>query len=471
MWAEKYVPSSLSTIVGNPEAMTEIRLWANGWKQGAPQKPLLLVGPPGIGKTVSAYALAKEFGWSLVEFNASDTRDKETVEKVVMGAALNASFTGNLRLVLLDEIDGIHGNEDKGGLSAILNVLREGKNPIILTANDIYGDKRLAGIRSYARVLQLRKIPYPTIAKFLRDVAEKEKMDYDALSINELAKNSSGDMRAALLDLQSLSNISNKITLEDVQQSGYRERTDNIFNVIRTLFVSTSLNEIRRARSSVEVDPDLLKKWVDENIPRQFPMPHSLAAAYDGLSRADIFDGRIFRRQHYGFLKYSGDLVASVGLRTVERAHGFISYQFPAILKRMSLLKGSSKKATIAKIQSHVYGSRKRIAQELSFWPLFVENDPHPEHWVKTYDFDEDELGFLLNTSPSSAKIKKIMKLVNVSSEEKESPSPSQTKSSSKKKVREVPEEKLPSSSTSPLVIPDDEEEKKQTSLSKFFGS
>lgn len=471
MWVEKYVPTSLSGLVGNPEALTELRMWANGWRQGQAQKPLLLVGPPGVGKTTSAHTLAKEFGWSLVEFNASDTRDKETIEKVVKGAAVNASFSGALRLVLLDEVDGVHGNEDKGGLSAMLDVLKEGRNPIILTANDIYGDKRLAGIRTYCKVIQLRKIPYPTIAKLLREVAEKEKMDYDALSINELAKNSSGDLRAALLDLESLSRGTNKITLEDVQQSGYRERTDNIFNAIRTLFVSTSLAEIRRTRNSVEVDPDLLKKWVDENIPRQFPMPASLAGAYDGLSRADIFDGRIFRRQHYGFLKYSGDMVASVGLRTNERAHGFISYQFPAILKRLSMMKGSSKKATIAKIQEHVYGSRKRIAQELFYWPIFLENDAHPEEWVKTFEFDEDELGFLLNTSPSSAKIKKIMKLVE-RPEEAEALAPLAKGKGSRKKKIETPSASASVAVVAPakeVQLPENEEEsKKQTSL-KFF--
>ncbi len=466
MWTEKYVPTSLSGLVGNPEALTELRMWASGWRQGQAQKPLLLVGPPGVGKTTSAHTIAREQGWSMVEFNASDTRNKEIIEKVVKGAAVNASFTGALRLVLLDEVDGVHGNDDKGGLSAILDVLKEGRNPIILTANDIYGDKRLAGIRTYCKVIQLRKIPYPTIAKFLREVAEKEGLDYDAVSINELAKNSSGDMRAALLDLESLSRGTNKITLEDVQQSGYRERTDNIFNAIRTLFVSSSLSEIRRTRNSVEVDPDLLKKWVDENIPRQFPMPASLAAAYDGLSRADIFDGRIFRRQHYGFMKYSGDMVASVGLRTNERAHGFISYQFPAILKRLSMMKGSSKKSTISKIQEHVYGSRSRLAQELFYWPFFIENDSNPEAWVKTFGFDEDELGFLLNTSPSSAKIKKMMKLVENPPELPEEKSTGKTKTLRKKKTEAMPAD-LVSVKEVP-VSQDDAELKKQTSL-KFF--
>lgn len=451
-------------------------MWASAWKQGQAQKPLLLVGPPGVGKTLVAYVVAREFGWSLVEFNSSHARDKETIEKVVSAAALNSSFSGDLRLVLLDEIDGVQGTQDKGGLSAIMGVLREARNPIILTANDIYGDSKLAGIRTFCKMLQFKKVPYPSIAKYLREIAEKENIDYDALSINELAKNSSGDVRASLLDFETTVVGTGKITLEDVQSLGYRERVDNVFNAIRTVFVSTSLGEIRRARSGVEVDHDMFKKWVEENIPRQFPMTDSLAHAFNGLSRADVFDGRIFRRQHYGFLKYSGDLAASVGLQTSERAHGFISYQFPGILKRLSLLKGSSKRSLIEKIQSQTRGSRSRVLQELVYYQVFLESSPHVSEWIASLELDEDELGYLLQVTPTSARVKKLLKGAE---DWKESHAPksrsshsgsepvaveSETKARRKKKN----EDEGPSPPEQATLSPQDS--KKQTSLSTFFG-
>ncbi len=468
MWLERYAPKSLSELIGNPEAFTEIRLWANAWRQGKIKKPLLLVGPPGVGKTASAYALANELDWSLVEFNASDTRNKETVEKVVGGAALNASFSGSLRLVLLDEIDGIQGTEDKGGLSAILSVLKEARNPVILTANAIYGDKRLAGVRGYCKMLSFKKIPYPSIGKFLKEIADKEGIDYDAHSITELAKNSSGDVRAALMDLESLSRVNKKIILEEVKNSGYRERQENVFNVMRTLFVSSSLNEIRRARNSSEVDHDLLKRWVEENIPRQFPMSESLAPAFDALSRSDLFDGRIFRRQNYGFLRYSTELAAGVGLYTSERAHGWIQYQFPTILKRLSLMKGSSKKEVIQKIQTHLYGSRSRIAQELVFWPDFLSDEKKNVEWVNKFGFTDEELAFLLQTSPTSAKVKRLVEKAeqakrpeSVENEKKKSKSKSK-----REKKSEAPSEEVVISS--PAMQEEDYE--KQTSLSKFLN-
>ena len=475
MHGRSYTPDSLSRMIGNADVVTEIRLWANAWKQGQAQKPLLLVGPPGVGKTLSAYVLAKEFGWSLVEFNSSDARDKETIEKVVFAAAVNASFTGQLRLVLLDEIDGVRGTEDKGGLSAILNVLREARNPIILTANDIYGDPKLSGIRTFCRMLSFKKVSYPTISKFLREIAEGEGVDYDALSLNELAKNSSGDIRAALLDFHTATQGTGKITLEDVQGLGYRERQDNVFNALRTVFVSSSLSEIRRARSGVEVDHDMFKKWVEENIPRQFPMPISLAHAFDALSRADIFDGRIFRRQHYGFLKYSGDISSAVGLRTDDRAHGFISYQFPSILKRLSILKGSSKRALVQKLQSRIRGSRSRILQELVYYRAILESSPDAHVWVALFGLDEDELGYLLQSPSTSSRVKKLMKSAE---EYLESHSPRARRHGSDSLSEESPSASsrkkigVESHSPPPLdkVPPVQADSDKQTSLSKFFG-
>jgi replication factor C large subunit len=468
-------------------------MWAQAWQQGKTQKPLLLAGPPGVGKTAMAYACAKEFGWTLVEFNASDARDKETMEKVVAGAAFNSGFDGRKRLVLMDEVDGFQGREDKGGVAALLDIMRNAQNPMILTANDVYANKNLASIRTYAKVLQFKKVPYPSIQKWLGDIAEKEGIDYDARSLQALAKNASGDVRAALLDLETLSNKGKKLTLEDVERAGYRERVDNIFNVIRTLYTSTSLSEIRRARFTLDMDHDLIKKWIEENIPRQFPQAESQSLAFDQLSRADIFDGRIFRRQHYGFLRYSGDLATSVGLQTNERAHGFIPYQFPTILKQLAIKRDSTKRVVVQKIAEKSHSSKARWGKEMDYWKMFMENPSFVESTGAYYDFDEDDLAFLLETNADSVKVKKFMQKIKESKErmapkarmqqrgeiafdvesasekkkgESEEEPVSKTKAARSKKLKDG---KTPEKTESAAETKADEN-KKQTSLNKFFG-
>ncbi|MFH0714766.1 MAG: AAA family ATPase, partial [Candidatus Diapherotrites archaeon] len=157
LWIEKYFPQSLEQFVGNSEIVRQAHLWALQWQKGEKQKPLLFFGPTGIGKTALAFLLAKELKWSLFELNASDSRSKDVIEKVAGGAAFNASFSGQKRLVLLDEIDGLQGREDKGGAAAVLDVLKGAQNPVILTANDVYGDKKLASIRGFCQKMEFRR--------------------------------------------------------------------------------------------------------------------------------------------------------------------------------------------------------------------------------------------------------------------------------------------------------------------------
>ena len=72
-WTEKYRPQTLDDVIGNPSAVNTLRTWAKSWDNGIPKmRAVVLMGTPGVGKTTSAEALAREMGWSIVEMIASD---------------------------------------------------------------------------------------------------------------------------------------------------------------------------------------------------------------------------------------------------------------------------------------------------------------------------------------------------------------------------------------------------------------
>jgi replication factor C large subunit len=413
LWTEKYSPKNPEEFVGNAETVKELELWAMEWNKHKTGKPLLLFGPVGSGKTALAHLIARLNQWDLFELNASDFRAKDVIERLVGAALQNASFSGELRLVLLDEVDGVQGKEDKGGMAAILQVLKEARNPVILTANDIYSNRSMATIRNYCRKIEFKKINYLSVAKRLKAVCEAEGIEYDLVAINELAKESSGDLRAALLDLQSLSMKNQKVLLEDVQSLGFREREEKIFSVLGKIFHAKTLSECREARQSCEVSDDLLFQWIDENIPLQFKQPGEAAVAFERLSRADVFNGRILNRQHWGFLRYSSDL-ATAGVsfaRSPSEAHEFVMYRFPSLLSRLSASSSdrAMRKQIAEKIQKKMHASKREIVSyDLPFLMALFEKHGHAVGFSAAFNFDADEIAFLMESEPSAKKVQSV---------------------------------------------------------------
>src|SRR5688572_28853318 len=134
-------------------------MWANAWHEGKPEKKaVLLHGPPGAGKTSVALALANEFGWGIVELNASDVRSGPAIKRIAGAGALHETFSdtgeffssakGKRKLIILDEADNLYerggesatvGDEnfsDRGGRRAILETIAAAQQPIVLIAND-----------------------------------------------------------------------------------------------------------------------------------------------------------------------------------------------------------------------------------------------------------------------------------------------------------------------------------------------
>ncbi|MBI5553331.1 MAG: replication factor C large subunit [Candidatus Diapherotrites archaeon] len=448
LWTEKYFPVSWEGFVGNSEIVEKVRSWAQEWANGKPQPPLMLWGATGAGKTALAYLAAKLMDWDVLELNASDLRSADEIERLAGHAGVNATLWGRMRLILLDEADELQGT-DRGGMGAILSVLSSSKFPLLLTANDIYADKKLAPLREKCLCLEFKKINYLSLAVRLREILAQEKIPFDEEAVKLLARNSSGDFRGALLDLQSLASAGN-ISLAAVESVGSRERQQNVFNVMKEVFHGKTLQQVREARLSSSLDSDMLSAWVEENIPRQIVGESERAEAFAWLSRSDMFRGRIFRRQEYGFLRYSEELgTSAIALSNRHPVKGFVPFQFPLILSALSRSMGKRhlRSGLAQKIGEKTHASVRRVlSADLPYWQ-FMAQEGRAADFVRGMDLSEGELAFLLETEASSVKVKKIMESVHPSEEKKETRkvTPKKTKSSSAEKT--VQSEAKPSES------------------------
>ncbi|MEM0360483.1 MAG: replication factor C large subunit [Candidatus Diapherotrites archaeon] len=410
LWTEKFHPKEWSEFVGNSEVVARVQVWAKKWNDGKKQKPLLVYGSPGNGKTTLALLVAKTFQWSVFELNASDFRTKESIERLAGAASQGASFSGKLRLILLDEVDGLQA-ADRGGASAISQILKESQNPVILTANDIYEDQKLAPIRAQCELLQLKKINYLSIAKRLREICEMEGIKFDSEAIELLAKNSSGDFRSALLDLQTLA-FKGIISIKDVESLGGREREENIFSTVRALFKAKTLEESRKARFKSEVDEELLARWIEENIPIEFDFKDT-ASAFDFFSRGDIFEGRIFKRQDYGMRRYSLDLmIACAPLSREKEYSGWTQYQFPQLLRKLSASRSAreTRLSICKKVGKQINASARSVMQyELPLLFEFFHDKQKAAALTAQFNFEEKEVAFLMQSKPETKKVQLVL--------------------------------------------------------------
>ncbi len=117
--SERLRPTHLDQLVGNPRARAELRAWAESWsatERPPARRAAVLSGPAGVGKTTAAIALANDFGWTVVEMNASDARNEAAIDQVAGRASIShtlgesqGSAQRSRALILLDEADCLTG--------------------------------------------------------------------------------------------------------------------------------------------------------------------------------------------------------------------------------------------------------------------------------------------------------------------------------------------------------------------------
>ena len=139
MYSELFRPEHLDEIAGHGEAKLELRKYLDS---NTFSNSIMLVGPPGIGKTTLALCAAKTMGFEPLEINASRSiRTYEDVEKLRDACRANISIysllCGSARkmCLILDEIDG----SDPHAQNKVVEWIRDHERtiPIICTGNDL----------------------------------------------------------------------------------------------------------------------------------------------------------------------------------------------------------------------------------------------------------------------------------------------------------------------------------------------
>jgi replication factor C large subunit len=414
-WAEKYRPIRLQDIIGNPASIHQMAAWARSWTPRS--KPLLLYGKPGIGKTSSAHALARDMGWDVIELNASDQRTAAVIDRIVGGGSTTANLTGSQRkLVVIDEADNLHGTADRGGARAIIECIKHAQQPVILIANDLYD--LAPELRLRCEPVQFRAIPARSIAPRLKYICAAEKIECTDAAVRQIAESAEGDVRSAVNMLYG--SAIGRQHLDDAQvHASQKDERISIFALISSLAARTTDEDLIRLSWEVEDAPESIEQWIESNI-HLFVDPDRMGIAYRHLARADEYLGFTYRRQYHTLWRYANAMML-LGVADAAAGKGIHAKIMPP--SRWQKMSGAKKAKAIRTILLNKVSGMMQIPQitlreeYLRTFSLLVEHDP--EAFCRELYLDAESLNFFLH---DMAKSKEVVKRVEqeILKEEKE---------------------------------------------------
>ena len=231
----------------------------------------------------------------MISLNASDVRNKKNIQEILEPVLGNQTVLGQ-PMIFIDEVDGIHGRSDYGGVEALINILKESTIPIILAANNGSSDK-MKKIKKVVKTIVLRPLPPRLLRLYLNMILEKENAKINPGILIKLISESNGDIRSMLNSSQALI-------------SGFEPFTERTFESldieegINAFYKSQSIDEARAVLYSMRIDPRekinaFYSSIITSNV-SHLEMENFLQV----ISEADLLYGRIMKTQEWRLLRY-----------------------------------------------------------------------------------------------------------------------------------------------------------------------
>ncbi|KAK3923688.1 Replication factor C subunit 1 [Frankliniella fusca] len=381
MWVDKYKPTSVKQIIGQQGESSNVRKllrWLSSWHSnhgpgvnkklvrpspwakddnGAYFKAALLSGPP--GKTTTAHLVCKELGMDVVEFNASDTRSQKLMSKEV-GELLSSksllpffqtggeSKTSAKHVLVMDEVDGMAGHEDRGGIGELINLIKNSKCPVICMCND-RNHTKIRSLAGYCFDLRFHKPRLEQIRGAMMSVCFKEKVQISPQALDEVISGTNCDIRQVLHNLSMWSSTEKKMNTDQVKTDA-KAAKKNIklgpWDAVRKIFSA----EDHKTMSLMDKS-DLF--FHDYNLLPLFKTDtlHHLARAATSISYGDLIEKTIRSKNNWSLLPVQS-IFSSVVPGDWMEGHLAGQIQFPSWLGKNS--RGVKMNRMLQELQVHM---------------------------------------------------------------------------------------------------------------------
>ena len=364
------IQPKLSDFIGNENSRKKVVEWLSKWSNGS--KPLLLVGPPGVGKTSFVHALCRESDIDLVELNASDTRNKNMLAQILYPIFSNTSLTGKDFLLFLDEMDGISNREDSGGLDFLIDLFAEPSIRVIMAANK--STEAIKKISKVSKTINFSPIP-PRLSMLYLDKALRDRnSSMDAKDRITVVRNSLGDIRSLLNSAQVMiagystaRNPSMEIDVEDMINQYFSTATlEEALDIINRADISYS--DPRFGQSSEDRRKDILGAFFSSIVMSKIDIS-TIAVLLDRLSELDVILSRSLVVRNWKIMRYFSSILAKSLFH--ESRNRYIRYNRYSIgFENMGIFsRAQGLKKTLRILAQYFHTSRSNLGSQY-FEPL-----------------------------------------------------------------------------------------------------
>ena len=378
LWSDRHKPNKLSDIIGNQNQIKNISDWLDNWnncilngnkreinqinnfsngKFSRPEninaRALILSGPPGIGKTSTIRVLSKIKGYKNFELNASDNRNKDIINNSVgflmNNTTLNGDSISNKNLIIMDEVDGMNGNEDKGGIKALIDIVKKTKVPIIFICNDIYCNK-LKSLLNYCYDIRFNKPDKRQIVNRLYNICKEENINIEHMTLDYIVESFNNDIRQSLNYLDLISRNDNLDFNYDKNKCDNFKKDKSVsitsFDVAKLLLTKSEIIKLNfnQRLDLFFIDFDLIPNLIFENFPNTIPKDNNkiynlekLCDITENISFSDVIEKRIKSNNEWILLPNKG--IHSVIIPSTLSC-SFCSYpKFPEFYSKISKMR------------------------------------------------------------------------------------------------------------------------------------
>ena len=390
MWVEKYRVSEFDNFFGNEKSRLLVIKWLRKWVKGT--KPLLIVGPPGTGKTSFVKSLAKLLDLDLIELNASDLRNKINLEIIINPILLNKSIFGKQMLLFLDEVDGISGRDDYGGMPFLSNILKNADVPIIMASNS--KSYKMKDLIKNSKLVEFRPLSSFASYMLLQNVMRRERKNLESSEQFKIISQCRGDARTLLNTLQA--------KLEgEVNSDGNTGTESSIEECISKFFALTDISQAKKllitssiryttpkyGYTSEERSKDFLNALYTSIVSSERKLQSDdLANLLEKLSEIDLFVDRIYEKRNWSLLRYANDLFLNKLFRiSRDKAIEYNQYSVPFSAMGPIFMRGQSLRplrtelskifhTSVSKIGLFYYSNFIMIMKNLAIQDLDFDN-------------------------------------------------------------------------------------------------